>query len=96
LKRSFLALVILGIFFVLFGTGFALQGDGIMMGSPMSGNSFWIYAGAGVVVVGIIMAALGFILGSRSQAPVPAKTAESTTSESASGSNTSASTEGKK
>ena len=81
---------------MLFGSGFALQGDGILMGSPMSGNSFWIYAGAGVVVVGVIMAALGFILGFRSRAPVSAKMTEPTTSETPGGSSSSASTEAKK
>jgi hypothetical protein len=81
---------------MLFGTGFALQGDGILMGSPMSGNSFWIYAGAGVVVVGVIMAALGFILGSRSRAPVSTKIAKPITTETTSESSSSASTESKK
>jgi hypothetical protein len=89
LKKSFLALGILGILFILFGTGFALQGDGILMGSPMSGNSFWIYAGAGVVVVGVIMAALGFILGSRRRTPVSTKMVEPNTSGTTSGSSSS-------
>ena len=32
-------------------------------GSSMSGNSFWIYAGSVIAVVGLILAALGFSLG---------------------------------
>jgi hypothetical protein len=66
LKGSFLAVVILGILFILFGIVFALQGSGMIGGSAMSGNSFWIYAGSGVAVFGVIIAFLGFYFGSRS------------------------------
>ncbi|MGI0078923.1 MAG: hypothetical protein ACRECH_04805 [Nitrososphaerales archaeon] len=65
LKSSFLALGILGLVLILFGGAFALQGDGMIGGSAMSGNPFWIYAGSGVAVLGIILAVLGFSLGSR-------------------------------
>ena len=65
MKGSFLALGIVGVLFILFGTVFALQGNGNIGGSAMSGNSFWIYAGSGVVFVGLILVtALGFYLGS--------------------------------
>ena len=67
MKRSFLGLGIIGILFILFGTVFALQGDGVIGGSVMTGNPFWIYAGSGVVVVGLLMAVAGFYLGSRSK-----------------------------
>jgi hypothetical protein len=52
-----------GILFILFGIVFALQGDGMIGGSSMSGNSFWIYAGSIIAVVGLILALLSFALG---------------------------------
>jgi ABC-type transport system involved in multi-copper enzyme maturation permease subunit len=78
LKRSFLAVGIVGILFILFGTVFALQGDGLIGGSAMTGNPFWIYAGSGVVVVGVILAVLGFVLGSRSRIPKKSAADETT------------------
>ena len=76
MKRSYLALGIIGILFILFGTTFALQGNGNIGGSAMSGNSFWIYAGSGVVVVGLILAVLGFYLGLRKPTSVSAEMKE--------------------
>jgi hypothetical protein len=77
MKRSFIAIGIVGILLILFGTTFALQGDNMIGGSAMSGNSFWIYAGSAIAVVGLIVAALGFVLGSRSRkTPVPKVTAQ--------------------
>ncbi len=49
----------------LFGAVFGLQGDGIIGGSAMSGNSFWVYAGGVIAVVGLVLAVLGFYLASR-------------------------------
>ena len=66
MKRSFIGIGIFGILLILFGTTFALQGDGMIGGSAMSGNSFWIYAGSAIAIVGLIVAALGFVMGSRS------------------------------
>jgi hypothetical protein len=65
-KRSYLGVGIFGILLILFGTTFALQGDGMIGGSAMSGNPFWIYAGSGIAIVGLIIAGLGFAMGSRS------------------------------
>jgi hypothetical protein len=39
----------------------------------MSGNPFWIYAGSAVAILGLIMAALGFYLGSRKQSAKASK-----------------------
>jgi len=71
LKASFLALEIVGILFILFGIVFALQGDGIIGGSSMSGNSFWIYAGSIIAVVGLVVAVLGFSLGLKTRTGTP-------------------------
>jgi hypothetical protein len=65
-KRSYVGIGIFGILLILFGITFALQGDGMIGGSAMSGNSFWIYAGSAIAIVGLIVAALGFVVGSRS------------------------------
>jgi len=77
LKKSFLALGIVGILFVFSGVVSALQGDGLVGGSPMTGNPFWIYAGSGIAIVGAIIALVGFILGSRSR--ISTKTVEDET-----------------
>lgn len=53
------AMVIVGILLVLVGVVFALQGDGVIGGSMMSGNSTYIYVGAIVVIIGVIVLALG-------------------------------------
>jgi hypothetical protein len=84
MKRSFLVLGIFGILLMLFGTVFALQGDGILGGSVMSGNPFWIYAGSVVVVFGLILAALGFYLGSKNRTNVPTKVNSGTAEDSGS------------
>ncbi len=67
MKSSYVAVAIVGILMILFGTTFALQGDGMIGGSVMSGNPFWIYAGSAIAVAGLIVAALGFALGARSR-----------------------------
>ena len=73
MKRSYLGIGIFGILLVLFGTTFALQGDNMIGGSVMSGNPFWIYAGSGIAVVGLIVAGLGFVMGSRSGSKMKAE-----------------------
>jgi membrane-bound ClpP family serine protease len=69
LKRSFMVLGIVGILLVLFGTGFALQGDGILPGSMMSGVTFWLYAGSVIAVIGVVVAVVGFMMGSKKEKP---------------------------
>jgi len=60
---------IVGILLALFGTGFALQGDGILPGSAMSGVTFWLYAGSVIAVIGVVLAAVGFMMGSKKEKP---------------------------
>lgn len=67
MRGSFLAAGIFGLVLILAGIVFALQGRGMIGGSAMTGNSFWIYAGSGIAVLGIIIAALGFYLGFKSR-----------------------------
>jgi hypothetical protein len=50
-------LVILGVLMVLMGIVWALQGANLLLGSPMTGNPFWLVVGIVIIVVG---AALSF------------------------------------
>lgn len=43
-----------------FGLLFLLQGSGVVGGSVMTNDHFWIYAGAVIAVVGLAVMALGF------------------------------------
>lgn len=54
---------------LIFGTVFALQGEGTIGGSSMSNNSFWIYAGSAIAIVGAIIAVVGGWTGSKSSKP---------------------------
>jgi hypothetical protein len=77
LRGPFLGLGVFGIILLLLGTVFALQGDGMIGGSSMTGVPFWIYAGSIIALVGVLMAALGFVLASRGKvggATTPAQT----------------------
>jgi len=54
------ASIIFGLFILLIGVVFALQGDNVIGGSAlMSGNSTYIYVGAVVAVIGLILVGLG-------------------------------------
>jgi hypothetical protein len=74
LKGTYLGLGIFGILLILFGTVFALQGDGLVGGSSMTGVPFWIYAGSGIIVVGLVIAFAGFYLGSKKKSLGQVKT----------------------
>ena len=49
----------LGVIVTLFGVLFALQGFGIVGGSPMSGTTTWSVLGPIIALVGIAIAGLG-------------------------------------
>lgn len=68
MRGSFLGAGVFGIILLLFGTVFALQGEGIIGGSSMTGVPFWIYAGSVIALVGVVIAVLGFALATRSKA----------------------------
>jgi len=69
MKRYSIAALVVGILMLIFGTVFALQGEGTIGGSAMSNNSFWIYAGAAIAIVGVVIAVVGGWTGSRSNTP---------------------------
>ena len=62
-------LAIFGILLILAGTVFAFQGDGMLPGSAMSGVSFWLYAGSVIALFGLVLAILGFVMGSKNSKP---------------------------
>jgi hypothetical protein len=49
----------LGVIVTLFGLLFALQGFGVVGGSPMSGTTTWSILGPIIALVGIAIAVLG-------------------------------------
>ena len=54
-----LAVLAVGVILLLMGVVFSLQGANVIGGSPlMSGNTEYIYIGAGVAVVGLVLLAL--------------------------------------
>ena len=69
-----LAMVVVGILLALAGLVFALQGAGVIMGSSlMSGNSLYIYVGAVVLIIGLILLGLG-VMSKSKMASTPAAT----------------------
>ena len=69
-----LGLSIFGVLLLLAGVVFSLQGADVITGSSlMSGNSAYIYIGAVVVIVGLVLIALA----SRSEATPGAETQKS-------------------
>ncbi|HMA34959.1 MAG TPA: hypothetical protein VKY74_10825 [Chloroflexia bacterium] len=56
-------LVGVGVLVILIGAIFTLQGAGILPGSFMTGQTFWLLVGLGMLVVGAIMGAAGLRLG---------------------------------
>jgi tetrahydromethanopterin S-methyltransferase subunit C len=54
------ATIVVGLLLALFGTVFALQGANVLKGSPvMSGNSTYIYVGAVLVILGLVLVVAG-------------------------------------
>ncbi|MDT5055333.1 hypothetical protein [Mycobacterium sp.] len=55
-----IAIAVLGVFVALFGLLWALQGFGVIGGSPMSNTTTWSIIGPIVVVIGIALAFFAF------------------------------------
>jgi hypothetical protein len=55
-----IAIAVLGVFVALFGLLWALQGFGVVGGSPMSNTTTWSIIGPIVVVIGIALAFFAF------------------------------------
>jgi hypothetical protein len=54
-----IALVVVGVIALLIGLVFAGQGSNLLPGSAMSGEKMWLYIGAIIAVVGIVLIVLG-------------------------------------
>jgi hypothetical protein len=55
-----IAIVGLGVLVALFGLLWALQGFGVVQGSPMTGTTTWSIIGPIVCVVGVLIAVVGW------------------------------------
>jgi hypothetical protein len=55
-----IAIAVVGVFVALFGLLWALQGFGVIGGSPMSNTTTWSIIGPIVVVIGIALAFFAF------------------------------------
>jgi hypothetical protein len=55
-----IAIVILGVLVALFGILFALQGFGVVVGSPMSNTTTWSILGPIIALIGIALAVGGW------------------------------------
>lgn len=51
--------IIVGIILILLGGLWALQGLGILLGSPMTGQTRWLIIGAIMVIIGIALFMMG-------------------------------------
>lgn len=52
-----IALIVVGLFLAAMGALWALQGVGLVGGSPMTGQTKWLYIGIVVLLAGIALAA---------------------------------------
>lgn len=56
MKRGFVATFTIGVIVALFGLIWALQGFGVLQGSPMSNTTTWSIIGPITVVIGVVIA----------------------------------------
>ncbi|WKG00962.1 hypothetical protein [Mycolicibacterium sp. HK-90] len=56
MKRGFIATLAIGVIVALFGLIWALQGFGVLQGSPMSNTTTWSIIGPITVVIGVVIA----------------------------------------
>jgi hypothetical protein len=56
MNRTFIVTLALGVLLAVFGLIWALQGFGVLLGSPMSNTTTWSIIGPITVVVGIVIA----------------------------------------
>jgi hypothetical protein len=60
MKMAFVVTLAFGVIVALFGLIWALQGFGVLGGSPMSNTTTWSIIGPITVLVGIVIAALSW------------------------------------
>ncbi|MCV7098982.1 hypothetical protein [Mycobacterium palustre] len=60
MRRTFVVTLALGLIVALFGLVWALQGFGVLQGSPMSNTTTWSVIGPITVVIGLLIAAFSW------------------------------------
>ncbi|OBA71166.1 hypothetical protein A5641_10840 [Mycobacterium sp. 1554424.7] len=60
MKRTFVVTLAFGVIVALFGLIWALQGFGVLLGSPMSNTTTWSIIGPITVLIGIVIAVLSW------------------------------------
>jgi hypothetical protein len=60
MRRTFVVTFALGLIVALFGLTWALQGFGVLGGSPMSNTTTWSIIGPITVLIGIVIAAFSW------------------------------------
>ena len=60
MKRGFVVTFAIGLIFALFGLIWALQGFGVLGGSPMSNTTTWSIIGPITVLIGIVIAVVSW------------------------------------
>ena len=60
MRRAFVVTFALGLLVALFGVIWALQGFGVLGGSPMSNTTTWSIIGPITVLIGVVIAALSW------------------------------------
>ena len=55
MRRTFVVTLALGVLLALFGSIWALQGFGVLLGSPMSNTTTWSIIGPIVALIGIAL-----------------------------------------
>ena len=56
MNRTFIVTLALGVLLAVFGLIWALQGFGVLLGSPMSNTTTWSIIGPITVLIGIVIA----------------------------------------
>jgi drug/metabolite transporter superfamily protein YnfA len=60
MRRTFVATLAFGLIVALFGLIWALQGFGVLLGSPMSNTTTWSVIGPITVLIGVAVAAFSW------------------------------------
>lgn len=71
MRPTFIVLTLIGLLIALAGTVFILQGEGIVgpQSSFMFSNPTWVYQGAAVAAMGLILLIVSLVLGKRKSTP---------------------------
>jgi uncharacterized membrane protein (DUF485 family) len=60
MRRSFVVAFAIGLIVALFGLIWALQGFGVLLGSPMSNTTTWSIIGPITVLIGLVIASFSW------------------------------------